>query len=227
MKFSYPQQSRASWRGRSKWRPRCGPRKWKAAQGCSFFEPTVLTDVTTDMVTAAIRAGYSAKTAREIGHQNLTKLHIAAEIEKARIKRAERTELTQDWVVEELRKIAGANMADYMKSTPEGALYLDFSTLSRDQTAALSQVTVADVPDGKRVTFKLHDKRAALVDLGRHLGMFDAKHKQPEAAVEVTGEELRAVVLRALARLHDAQRAEGGGQGNERPTIEGTSTRLE
>jgi phage terminase small subunit len=38
---------------------------------------------------AAIRAGYSAKTAREIGHQKLTKLHIAAAIEKARAKRAE------------------------------------------------------------------------------------------------------------------------------------------
>jgi hypothetical protein len=35
-------------------------------------------------------------------------------------KRAERAELTADWVVDELRKIAGANMADYMKSTPSG-----------------------------------------------------------------------------------------------------------
>ena len=40
---------------------------------------------------AAIRAGYSAKTAREIGHQNLTKLHIAAALEKARAKRAGRS----------------------------------------------------------------------------------------------------------------------------------------
>ena len=38
---------------------------------------------------AAIRAGYSAKTAREIGPQNLKKLVIAAAIEKARAKRAE------------------------------------------------------------------------------------------------------------------------------------------
>jgi hypothetical protein len=165
----------------------------------------------------------------------LTKLHIAAEIEKARIKRAERTELTQDWVVEELRKIAGANMLDYMKSTPAGDPYLDFSALTRDQGAVLAEVTVEDFVDGrgedaravKRVKFKLHDKRAALVDLGRHLGMFDAKHKQPEAAVEVTGEELRAVVLRALDRLAAARTAAGGRRGNERPTIEGTSTRLE
>ena len=30
-----------------------------------------------------------------------------------------------------------------------------------DQTAALSQVTVEDIAGGKRVQFKLHDKRAA------------------------------------------------------------------
>ena len=88
-------------------------------------------------------------------------------------------------MVDELRKITGANMSDYMKSTPEGDPYLDFSALSRDQTAALCEVTVEDYLDGrgedarqvKRVKFKLHDKRAALVDLGRHLGLFVEKHK--------------------------------------------------
>jgi hypothetical protein len=42
---------------------------------------------------AAIRAGYSAKTARVIGHENLTKPDIAAAIEKARAERAERAKL--------------------------------------------------------------------------------------------------------------------------------------
>jgi hypothetical protein len=51
---------------------------------------------------AAIRAGYSAKTARFIGAENLTKPNIAASLEKARDKRAERTELTADWVIDEL-----------------------------------------------------------------------------------------------------------------------------
>ena len=79
---------------------------------------------------AAIRAGYSAKTARVIGHENLTKPDIAAAIKKAMAERAERTELTADWVVDELRKIAGANMADYMKANPAGDPYLDFSALN-------------------------------------------------------------------------------------------------
>jgi phage terminase small subunit len=113
---------------------------------------------------AAIRAGYSAKTARVIGHENLTKPGIAAAIEKAMVERAERTRLTGDMVVDELRKIGFANMADYMKPGPESYPVLDFSSLTRDQAAALSQVKVS----GESVTFKLHDKRAALVDLGRH-----------------------------------------------------------
>ena len=87
---------------------------------------------------AAIRAGYSAKTARVIGHENLTKPDIAAAIEKAMAERAERTEVTADLVVGELRKIAFANMADYMKSTPEGDPHLDFSALnSRPDGGAL------------------------------------------------------------------------------------------
>jgi phage terminase small subunit len=134
---------------------------------------------------AAIRAGYSAKTATVIGAQNLTKLNVAEAIEKAKAKRSERAGLTSDMVIDELRKIGFANMADYMKAGPGGDPYLDFSALTRDQTAALHEVTVEDYVDGrgddaravKRTKFKLYDKRAALVDLGRHLGLFEIKHR--------------------------------------------------
>jgi hypothetical protein len=45
---------------------------------------------------------------------------------------------------------------------------LDFAALTRDQTAALSEVSIENLGDGaKRVKFKLHDKQAALVSLGR------------------------------------------------------------
>ena len=158
---------------------------------------------------AAIRAGYSAKTARVIGHENLTRPEIAAAIEKAMAERAERTGLTADWVVDELRKIAFANMADYMKPGPEGGVVLDFAGLTRDQTAALSQVKVS----GDSVTFKLHDKRAALVDLGRYLGLFDAKRKQQDIiTVEADFSDVRDTIFRTLARLSAAETSKSGGQ---------------
>ena len=117
--------------------------------------------------------------------------------------------MTADWVIDELRKLACANMADYMKSTPEGGIVLDFAGLTRDQTAALSQVKV----NGASVTFKLHDKRAALVDLGRYLGLFDAKRKQQDIiTVEADFTDVRDTIFRTLARLSAARISKGGGQ---------------
>lgn len=54
---------------------------------------------------AAIRAGYSQKTAGQIGEQNLKKLEIAAAIQKAQAARAKRTEVTQDEVIKDLREL--------------------------------------------------------------------------------------------------------------------------
>lgn len=51
---------------------------------------------------AAIRAGYSKKTARKIGSENLSKPDIATAIRKALEARSERTEVTQDWVISRL-----------------------------------------------------------------------------------------------------------------------------
>lgn len=137
---------------------------------------------------AAIRAGYSAKTAGAVGHENLRKPEISKAVQEAMKAREQRTEITQDRVLQELAKLGFANMQDYMRITPEGEPVADLSQLSRDQAAAITEFTVEDFTDGRgedsrdvrRVKFKLADKRAALVDIGKHLGMFKDK-------VELTG----------------------------------------
>lgn len=139
---------------------------------------------------AAIRAGYSTKTAGSIGAENLTKPEIAAAVAEAQLKRAGRLEVTADRVLAELAKLGFANMADYMRVGVDGDPCLDFSDLSRDQAAALVEVTVENFKDGRgeeardvrRVKFKLADKRQALVDVGRHLGMFKdrVEHSGPD-----------------------------------------------
>ena len=48
---------------------------------------------------AAIRAGYSEKTAQMIGSENLAKPMVAAAVAAAVAKRSERTEITQDYVL--------------------------------------------------------------------------------------------------------------------------------
>lgn len=59
---------------------------------------------------AAIRAGYSAKTARQIGTENLAKPSISAAITKAEAARSERIEVTQDWVLARLIENAERSM---------------------------------------------------------------------------------------------------------------------
>lgn len=139
---------------------------------------------------AAIRAGYSEKTASDIGRQLLRKTPVAEAVQAGLRAKAERAKMSADEVLEELAKIGRANMADYMRGGKNGDPFLDFSALNRDQAAALAEVTVEDFIDGRgedardvrRVKFKLHDKRAALVDLGRHLGLFKDR-------VELTGKD--------------------------------------
>src|SRR5688572_2493776 len=55
---------------------------------------------------AAIRAGYSRKTAGQIGDNQLKKVEIRAALEKAQAERSERTEITADWVLKRLKEEA-------------------------------------------------------------------------------------------------------------------------
>lgn len=61
---------------------------------------------------AAIRAGYSKKTARKIGQENLTKPDISAAIAKAKAERSERTQIDADWLLRRLAAEADADIAD-------------------------------------------------------------------------------------------------------------------
>ena len=54
---------------------------------------------------AAVRAGYSQKNADAIGSELLTKIHVADAIRQAKNLRAQRTHITADWVLRELKEI--------------------------------------------------------------------------------------------------------------------------
>ena len=61
---------------------------------------------------AAIRAGYSAKTAEQQGFQLLKKTSVAAAIFEAKADRSERTKVDADWVLSRLADEADADIAD-------------------------------------------------------------------------------------------------------------------
>lgn len=70
---------------------------------------------------AAIRAGYSERTAAETGYENLRKPQIADEIAKRQQKHAEKAEMTVEWVLQQYRDII-LNTKDAEPNTARGAL---------------------------------------------------------------------------------------------------------
>lgn len=124
---------------------------------------------------AAIRAGYSVKTANEQGAQNLAKLSIKEEICKAMAERSRRTGINQDRVVMELAKIALVNPDDVIN--PEDASVRE--NASKDDLACIQSVKVkhssSDKGDMTEREVKLNDKIKALELLGKHLGMWKDK----------------------------------------------------
>jgi phage terminase small subunit len=131
---------------------------------------------------AAIRAGYSADSARNIAAENLAKPYIAAAIDAAM---AATPGITRSWVVNELAMIARANMLDYIATQSDGTAYVDLSKLTREQAAAIGEIVTEEYVEGrgddarpvKRVKFRLSDKQGALEKLGKVLGMFRERHE--------------------------------------------------
>lgn len=168
---------------------------------------------------AAIRAGYSVKTANEIGAQNLAKVSIKEAIAIGEAEIAERTKITQDKVMKELEKIGFSNMLDYITITNSGDPVTDFSMLTRDQAAAISEIVVEEYTEGrgedarnvKRTKFKLSDKRSALVDMGKHLGMFkDHLVHSNDPDNPLTDTKATSKKLAALAKLKKAKEKANG-----------------
>jgi len=139
---------------------------------------------------AAIRAGYSPTSARQIADENMSKPDIKNAIEKALAERSKRTGVNADRIILELAKIAFVN--------PTDVINMDEATIrgdaNRDDTAAISSVKVKRIPteDGDIVEreVKTYDKIKALELLGKHMGMFTDKFKVEGAIPIVIHDDL-------------------------------------
>lgn len=147
---------------------------------------------------AAIRAGYSEKTARKIGNENLTKPDIQSVIQEKIQEREKRTEVTSDRVVQELAKIAFADLKDFVTWDENGVMIIDSDQVDGTVLAEISETTnIQTFPNGgesERIQKKVkpYDKMKALEMLGKHLGMLTDK-------VEVSGEMTNQIDMSGLS----------------------------
>lgn len=135
---------------------------------------------------AAIRAGYSAKTAQEQSSRLLSNVMIQGAVAEAKAARAERVEVQQDDVLRELMRLGFSDLRKVFSST--GSL-LPPEEWPDDVAASISSVEVVSRPtsekdeDGNVVVEHVHkikvwDKNTALTNLGKHLPTFFSPEKR-------------------------------------------------
>ncbi len=133
---------------------------------------------------AAERSGYSADSAQEIASQLLARPDIRALIEEAQKARIDRTQLSQDLTVNEIKVIAFSDVADFVLVKENGVIeQRPFSELKKEQTRCVKKikqtVRTAQSSDGTVIhqtavlELELYDKVKSLELLGRHLGIFN------------------------------------------------------
>lgn len=157
---------------------------------------------------AAIRAGYSKKTASQIGEENLRKPDIQAAIQRRMDERSERLEIKTDDVLRKWWELVNADpreLVQYIRGACDGCwggeirdeinehcekcggrgkghvVVSDTRDLSPAALALYAGVKVGR--DGIEV--KMHDQMAALVNVAKHKGMFVERHEVSGAPIQV------------------------------------------
>lgn len=135
---------------------------------------------------AAIRAGYSQKTAEQISYQLLQKTSVAEAIAARQAQRAARTEIDADWVLQRLALEADADLADLYDENGSLKPVSEWPKIWRTGLVAgvETQQEFEQTPDGKRPAGVIHkvrlsDRVKRLELIGKHLavGAFVERHE--------------------------------------------------
>ena len=143
---------------------------------------------------AAIRAGYSDRTAANIASENLRKLHIQAEIQGSLQNLTNKTDITKERILLEMRRLA---LFDVRSLYDENGHPLPVHLLSDDAAAAINGLDVvsignSDVGVGQVMKYKIPDKNKALESLAKILGYLDRTTELERLQTEKLKKEIEA-----------------------------------
>jgi phage terminase small subunit len=118
---------------------------------------------------AAIKAGYSQRTAYSIGDENLKKPEVIKALQKALADREKRTEITADYVLKSLKEVAER----CMQKVP--VMYYDKENKCMEQETALVTHPDGSVKEEGVWEFDSSGANKSLELLGKHLKLFTDK----------------------------------------------------
>lgn len=123
---------------------------------------------------AAIRAGYSERSAEQQASALLSNPKVKAEVEKRMTKLMNNLDITAERVLKERARLAFFDVRKLLDSTGRP---LAIHELDDDTAAAIAGLDVAnignsEVGEGEVLKIKLADKNASLTSLEKHLGLY-------------------------------------------------------
>lgn len=115
-------------------------------------------------------AGYKGndKTLSVIAVQNLAKLNIKEFIDSLEAPVLEKLNIDENWVLSQLKSFASSKITDYFTIKNNTIKLKDFDELTEDQIRAVE--SIKETKNG--IEIKLVNKESAVVNIGKHLGMF-------------------------------------------------------
>ena len=126
---------------------------------------------------AAIRAGYSEKTAYSIGQRMLKNVEVQKHMQEKQKELQERTSIRQEDVLKELATIGFAKITDFVGISDGYVIPKDTADIPKDKIGAIASIEAGQYG----VKIRLNNKLDALEKIGRHLGMFDSNRAQDTA----------------------------------------------
>lgn len=134
---------------------------------------------------AAIRAGYSKKTARQVGSENLSKPAVEQAIAQAQQERSERTKISADWLLERLAEEATADVADLYDENGRTKPIHEWPLIWRQGLVAgfdVEEMTAEGSAIGYVKKLKVSDRIKRLELIGKHIDVMAFAERK-----EVTG----------------------------------------
>jgi phage terminase small subunit len=164
---------------------------------------------------AAIRAGYSSKTARQAGARLLAHVDIRVAIARSREERAERTKIDADFVLIKAAALCEANILDFCEVLPDGSLKPTMKDVTREKAAAIVEFKHKKLLSGEvEITLKLVDPIRSLELLGKHT---DVRAFLERHSIE-DGDDLARALQQAEARVREGRKGNEGGRLGAEPS---------
>lgn len=156
----------------------------------TLFVKYFISDPKQNLSEAATKAGYTQKNARQQATKLMRKASVQALLRKFSARAEQQAGITRARILNELGRLGFSNMQDYI-DVSGGRVRIDLSSMTRDEAAAIQELTVEETTEGKgknkravtRTKLKLANKRESLELLGRHHKLFTEETQGPGVAV--------------------------------------------